>query len=65
MLAVSGLSNKQIGERLRLSARTVGAHLRNVFQKLGIASRAALRDALDPRPCEPPDEAGSRGRHKS
>ena len=29
-----------------LSPRTVGAHLYRVFPKLGISSRAALRDAL-------------------
>jgi DNA-binding CsgD family transcriptional regulator len=45
-LAASGLSNKQIAERLYLSHRTVGAHLYQIFPKLGIASRAALRDAL-------------------
>jgi DNA-binding CsgD family transcriptional regulator len=45
-LAAAGLSNKQIGERLFLSHRTVGAHLYRVYPKLGIASRAALRDAL-------------------
>jgi DNA-binding CsgD family transcriptional regulator len=46
LLAASGLSNKQIGSRLYLSPRTVGAHLYRVFPKLGITSRAALRDAL-------------------
>ncbi len=45
-LAAEGLSNKQIGERLYLSPRTVGTHLYQLFPKLGIASRAALRDAL-------------------
>ncbi len=45
-LAASGLTNKQIGTRLYLSPRTVSAHLYRVFPKLGIASRAALRDAL-------------------
>ncbi|WP_406320075.1 AAA family ATPase [Streptomyces sp. NBC_00519] len=45
-LAVSGMTNKQIGERLHLSPRTVGSHLYQLFPKLGIASRAALRDAL-------------------
>ncbi|MEU6657523.1 AAA family ATPase [Streptomyces sp. NPDC046821] len=45
-LAASGLSNKQIGERLYISHRTVGAHLYKVYPKLGITTRAALRDAL-------------------
>jgi DNA-binding CsgD family transcriptional regulator len=45
-LAASGLTNRQIAERLLLSHRTVGAHLRQVFPKLGVSSRAGLRDAL-------------------
>ncbi|MGY0489370.1 AAA family ATPase [Streptomyces sp. WG-D5] len=48
-LAASGLTNKQIAERLFLSHRTVGAHLYQIYPKLGIASRVALRDALGPR----------------
>lgn len=46
-LAAAGLSNKQIGEKLFLSPRTVSTHLYQLFPKLGITSRAALRDALD------------------
>jgi DNA-binding CsgD family transcriptional regulator len=45
-LAATGMTNKQIAERLFLSDRTVSAHLYRVFPKLGITSRAALRDAL-------------------
>ncbi|MEU3445436.1 AAA family ATPase [Streptomyces griseoincarnatus] len=45
-LAASGLSNKEIGQQLNISPRTAGAHLYRVFPKLGITSRAALRDAL-------------------
>jgi DNA-binding CsgD family transcriptional regulator len=50
MLAATGLTNKQIGVQLYLSPRTVSSHLYRVFPKLGIASRAALRDALTGRP---------------
>jgi DNA-binding CsgD family transcriptional regulator len=46
MLAAAGLTNKQIAERLFLSHRTVGGHLHRLFPKLGVATRAALRDAL-------------------
>jgi DNA-binding CsgD family transcriptional regulator len=45
-LAAGGLTNKQIGEKLFLSHRTVGSHLYQIFPKLGITSRAALRDGL-------------------
>ena len=45
-LAAAGLTNKQIGQRLYLSPRTVGSHLYRVFPKLGVSSRAGLRDAL-------------------
>jgi DNA-binding CsgD family transcriptional regulator len=45
-LAAQGLSNKQIAHRLYLSPRTVSGHLYRVFPKLGVTSRAGLRDAL-------------------
>jgi len=45
-MAASGLSNREIGDRLFLSHRTVGAHLYRVFPKLGIASRSELTQAL-------------------
>ncbi|WP_198539574.1 helix-turn-helix transcriptional regulator, partial [Streptomyces graminilatus] len=49
-LAAGGLTNKEIGERMRLSPRTVSSHLYRAFPKLGITSRAALRDALTRTP---------------
>ncbi|MER7701901.1 AAA family ATPase [Kitasatospora sp. NPDC097605] len=45
-LAATGLTNKEIGQRLQLSPRTVAAHLYKIFPKLGITSRAALAHAL-------------------
>ena len=50
LLAATGLTNKEIGRRLHLSHRTVGAHLYRAFPKPGIGSRAALRDALRGHP---------------
>jgi DNA-binding CsgD family transcriptional regulator len=41
-MVAEGLSNRQIGERLYLSHRTVGSHLYRIFPKLGITSRAQL-----------------------
>jgi DNA-binding CsgD family transcriptional regulator len=45
-LAAEGLSNAQIGERLQISARTVGAHLHHVFEKTGAKNRAMLAATL-------------------
>lgn len=36
------MTNREIGQRLYLSHRTVAAHLYRVFPKLGITSRAEL-----------------------
>jgi len=47
-MAASGLSNREIADRLFLSHRTVGAHLYRVFPKLGIVSRSELARALAP-----------------
>jgi len=49
-LAAEGLSNREIGEQLYLSHRTVESHLYRLFPKLGVTSRAQLRDALNPAP---------------
>ena len=49
-LATQGLSNQQIAERLLLSRHTVGYHLHKAFAKLGVESRARLRQVdLDGR----------------
>ena len=45
-LAAAGLSNKEIGAQLYVSPRTVGGHLYKIYPKLGVTSRAQLRDAL-------------------
>ena len=46
LLAATGMTNRQIATQLYMSPRTVSAHLYRIFPKLGITSRAALRDAL-------------------
>jgi DNA-binding CsgD family transcriptional regulator len=42
-LAAEGLTNREIGQRLYLSHRTVSSHLHRIFPKLGVASRSELR----------------------
>jgi transcriptional regulator of acetoin/glycerol metabolism len=41
-LASKGLTNKQIGAALFCSPYTVDSHLRSIYRKLGVSSRAAL-----------------------
>ena len=41
-MVIQGLTNREIGERLFISHRTVGSHLYRMFPKLGISSRTEL-----------------------
>jgi DNA-binding CsgD family transcriptional regulator len=45
-LASDGLTDREIGERLFLSPRTVGSHLHRSYPKLGVASRHQLREVI-------------------
>ena len=45
-MAADGLSNREIGQQLYLSHRTVSAHLYRTFPKLGITSRSQLYAAI-------------------
>jgi DNA-binding CsgD family transcriptional regulator len=45
-LASSGLSNREVAERLFVSVRTVETHLTHVYEKLAITGRRALADTL-------------------
>jgi DNA-binding CsgD family transcriptional regulator len=47
-LAAQGLSNREIGQQLFLSHRTISTHLYRAFPKLGITSRAELGTVLAP-----------------
>jgi len=43
-LVATGASTKKVAAQLYLSPRTVDSHLRQIFTKLGISSRAEIRD---------------------
>lgn len=49
-LAVDGLGNVQIGQRLFIARKTVESHLASAYRKLGIKARGDLAAALDVGP---------------
>ena len=42
MLVADGRTNREVAEQLVLSAKTIEAHLRNIYAKLGVRSRVEL-----------------------
>jgi DNA-binding CsgD family transcriptional regulator len=46
VLAASGITSKDIADRLFVSVRTVDNHLGRVYDKLGISSRAELAEIM-------------------
>src|SRR5260370_34815404 len=61
-MAAAGMSNREIGQSLFLSHRTVGFHLYRLFPNLGIPSRNQTRGALAPEPLTAYLMRRSRGR---
>lgn len=51
-LIASGMSNKSIGAVLDISTWTVAAHIRRIFAKLGVVTRAAMVARLSGQPCD-------------
>ncbi|MGH3860523.1 helix-turn-helix transcriptional regulator, partial [Actinokineospora sp.] len=45
--AASGLTNREIAEKLTLSRRTVECHVANIMRKLEVSSRTSLGTLLD------------------
>jgi DNA-binding NarL/FixJ family response regulator len=48
-LMTGGASDREIGERLGISTRTVEKHAENIRSKLGVESRTAVAEALGAR----------------
>ena len=49
-LVAEGLKDQEIADQLVVSARTVHAHLRSIYSKLGVSTRtAAAREAVQLR----------------
>ena len=42
LLVADGRTNREVAEQLVLSAKTIEAHLRNIYAKLGVRSRVEL-----------------------
>ena len=62
-LVAQGLSNAEVGERLFISTRTVGAHLQHIYRRLELPSRAALiRYVLEESPTAEVTSQGSPNR---
>jgi two-component system, NarL family, nitrate/nitrite response regulator NarL len=52
-LVSTGLSNREVGERLHISEGTIKVHLHHIFQKLSIRNRTALANIGRMRPKSP------------
>jgi DNA-binding CsgD family transcriptional regulator/tetratricopeptide (TPR) repeat protein len=61
-LASDGLTDREIGDRLFLSPRTVSSHLYRSYPKLGVASRHQLRDVIACASTPPPAHEGAESR---
>ncbi len=61
-LAGDGLTDREIGERLFLSPRTVSSHLYRSYPKLGVASRHQLRDVIARASTPTPAHESAEGR---
>ena len=52
-LVAAGRTNREVAEQLVLSAKTIEAHLRNIYAKLGVRSRVELARTVE-RDAGPP-----------
>jgi non-specific serine/threonine protein kinase len=63
-LVAEGQSNREIGERLVVSERTVDSHVANILAKLGVASRAQIVAWAVRKGLTPADEGGRNSAHQ-
>jgi DNA-binding NarL/FixJ family response regulator len=49
-LITAGRTNREVAEQLVLSTRTIEAHVRNIYGKLGVRSRVELARVIADRP---------------
>ena len=54
-LVAAGRTNREVAEQLVLSAKTIEAHLRNIYAKLGVRSRVELAREVQRDTGRPPD----------
>ena len=47
VLAIDGLNNSEIADRLSISPNTVRNHIYNIYKKLGVRNRTQLRRLCD------------------
>jgi DNA-binding CsgD family transcriptional regulator len=59
-MAAAGLTNREIGQKLYLSHRTISSHLYRLFPKLGVTSRAELRHVLGLQSSDSSEHGGGR-----
>ncbi len=55
-LIAAGRTNREVAEQLVLSTRTIEAHLRRIYAKLGVRSRVELARDLGAGPARGPGE---------
>jgi DNA-binding CsgD family transcriptional regulator len=64
-LVATGATSREVGAQLFLSPRTIEAHLRNIFRKLGITSRRQLQELQLPDSRGPAAEPRHARRHRA
>jgi DNA-binding NarL/FixJ family response regulator len=59
-LVAAGRTNREVAEQLVLSPKTIEAHLRNIYAKLGVRSRVELARSVTPAISGPAETSAPR-----